>query len=130
MRKADLRLKDYLGHMQEAIERIQHYTLDLDKASFRTNALIQDAVIRNLEVLGEAAHNIETLFHDFAEQHAHIPWDDIYLMRNRISHGYFSVDHAVVWNTIQNDLPPLHTQIKTLAAQLAPAQTDNHPVKN
>ena len=61
MRKADLSLKDYLSHMLEAIERIQHYTRDMVITSFDANPLVQDAVIRNLEVLGEAAHNIETL---------------------------------------------------------------------
>lgn len=118
MRKADLRLKDYLEHMQEAMARIRQYTCNLDKSAFLDNALIQDAVIRNLEVLGEAAHNIETLFPAFAQQTPFIPWDEMYWMRNRISHGYFSVDLEIIWNTLQHDLPALEAQINSLIERL------------
>ena len=69
--------------------------------------MVQDAVIRNIEIIGEAARNIERHDPEFAQKHAEIPWEDIYLMRNRVSHGYFSVDLAVVWKTVQRDIPEL-----------------------
>jgi len=118
MKKEDLRLKDYLAHMQEAMQRIHAYTKGMDNADFRANELIQDAVIRNLEVLGEAAHNIDDLFPAFVQQQAQVPWDDIYLMRNRISHGYFCVDLDIVWRTLQSDLPLLAEQIKALTEHI------------
>lgn len=64
-------------------------------------------MIRNIEIMGEAARNIEQRHPDFAEQHPDIPWADMYFMRNRVSHGYFTVDLEIVWKTIQNDLPGL-----------------------
>jgi uncharacterized protein with HEPN domain len=61
MTREQLRLLDYLDHILEAIERIEEYVEDLDENAFLLNQLIQDAVIRNLEVIGEASHNIEKL---------------------------------------------------------------------
>jgi uncharacterized protein with HEPN domain len=118
MKKGDLRIPDYLAHMQQAIERIQNYTQAMSKAAFMDSPITQDAVIRNLEILGEAAHNIDLHDDTYTHQQQHIPWDEIYLMRNRISHGYFSIDLDTVWNTLQNDLPTLNTQLHTLATQL------------
>ncbi len=115
MRETDKqRLRDYLGHMLEAIDRINRYILDLSLAEFLHSQQVQDAVIRNIEILGEAARNVERRHADFAAQHSEIPWDDIYNMRNRVSHGYFSVDLEIVWKTIQNDLPGLQAQLKKL----------------
>ena len=79
----------------------------MDKKTFLENELVQDAVIRNIEIMGEASKNIERHHLVFAKKYSVIPWQDIYLMRNRVSHGYFSVDLDIVWNTIQNDLPEL-----------------------
>lgn len=60
MKKADLRLQDYLGHITQAIERINAYTTGIDKEGWLGNTLVQDAVIRNIEIIGEAAHNVQT----------------------------------------------------------------------
>ena len=115
MNKADkLRVRDYLGHMLEAIQRITGYTEDMTEAVFLTDSKTQDAVIRNLEIIGEAARNVERLHSGYAAQHSEVPWSDIYLMRNRVAHGYFSVDLELVWKTIQNDLPLLEEQVRTL----------------
>ena len=73
-----------------------------------------DAVIRNLEVIGEACNNIAKNHPDFAAQHATVPWGFAYEMRNALAHGYFTVDLAIVWQTIQNDLPSLHKQVTEL----------------
>lgn len=115
MSKADPpRLTEYLQHLLQAIQRIERYTADLDETAFLASEEKQDAVIRNIEILGEAARNIERHYPDFAARHADIPWTDIYLMRNRVSHGYFSVDLEIVWKTIQKDLPELAAQVVAL----------------
>lgn len=114
MSKDALRVSEYLGHILEAIQRIGSYTEDVDEVAFLENKMVQDAVIRNIEIIGEAARNIERYHRDFAAAHAEVPWEDIYLMRNRVAHGYFSVDFEIVWKTIQNDLPELQQQILQL----------------
>lgn len=77
-----------------------------------------DAVIRNLEVIGEACNNIAKKHPDFAAQHAHVPWGFAYEMRNALAHGHFTVDLTIVWQTIQNDLPTLKARIKALPLPL------------
>jgi uncharacterized protein with HEPN domain len=74
----------------------------------------QDAVIRNIEIIGEAAKNVERADPVFVADHPEIPWLVIYAMRNRLSHGYFEVDLDVIWQTIQTDLPRLEAQIRAL----------------
>jgi uncharacterized protein with HEPN domain len=80
--------------------------------------LVQDAVIRNFETIGEASHNIETHYPVFAAAHPELPLAFAYEMRNAISHGYFKVDFEIVWKTIQRDLPGLHAQVQTVQATL------------
>jgi uncharacterized protein with HEPN domain len=87
MNKA-LRLPDYLGHILKAIERIEEYVGDMDEMAFLDSKLVQDAVCRNIEIIGEASNNILRVQPSFAAQHAHIPWQVMYAMRNRVSHGY------------------------------------------
>ena len=76
-------------------------------SAFLVDELVQDAVIRNLEIVGEAAHNIERDHPAFATAHPDVPWEEMYLMRNRVAHGYFSVDLEIVWQTLQRELPAL-----------------------
>lgn len=118
MSKDPLRVPNYLDHILQAINRISRYTDDMTDAGFLENELVQDAVIRNIEIIGEAARNIERHHADFAVQHADVPWGDIYLMRNRVSHGYFSVDLEIVWQTIQRDLPTLKQQVLSLQREI------------
>lgn len=104
--------QDYLGHMLGAIDRIQRYVGDLNAASFKADEMRQDAVIRNLEVLGEAAEKLRRRFPEFVARHPEIPWRPAYGMRNVLSHGYFKVDLEVVWHTIKADLPALRQQLE------------------
>ncbi len=104
----ELRVPDYLGHILEAIERIESYTEDVDEVGFLNNGMIQDAVIRNIEIIGEASNNIQREFPEFATLHDDIPWQVMYAMRNRVSHGYHKVDLEIVWKTIHADLPALY----------------------
>jgi len=113
-----LRVPDYLSHILQAIERIQRYTADRDIVDFLRNELVQDGVIRNIEVIGEASNNILRVDPAFAERHSHVPWQVMYTMRNRVSHAYDRVDLEIVWKTIQNDLPVLQGQIASLLADI------------
>jgi uncharacterized protein with HEPN domain len=117
VKKSELRLRDYLDHMLEAITWIERYTQGMSEERFHDERLVLDAAIRNLEVIGEAAHNIELNHPDFATQHAGIPWRAMYAMRNRVSHGYFSVDPGVVWQTITRSLPALKQKIAEIREQ-------------
>lgn len=120
MSKAPRVLSD-LGHILTAIERIDRYTADKDQAGFLSSELVQDAVIRNIEIIGEAANNIQRVAPDFAAQHDGIPWLVKCTMRNRVSHGYDKVDLELVWKTIQIDLPRLHAQVTEVRITLPDA---------
>lgn len=87
-RRDELALRDYLEHIQQAIGRIQRYLVDIDHTAFLTNEEKQDAVIRNLEVIGEAAGNILRHFPDFAAKHPDVPLKAAYGARNALAHGY------------------------------------------
>jgi len=113
-KKKALRVPDYLGHMLEAIHRIQGYVRDMSGSAFKDDQLVQDAVIRNIEIIGEAASNIANVAPGFTQQHSAVPWTALYAMRNRVSHGYWIVDLDVVWQVIQKDLPELETEISQL----------------
>lgn len=111
MSRDPLRLPDYLGHILEAIERIQSYCEDIDEATFLSSSLIQDAVIRNFEIIGEASRNVERVDPAFVAAHPELPLSFAYDMRNVLAHGYYKVDLAVVWKTIERDLPYLQDQV-------------------
>ena len=104
-------MHDYLEHILEAIKRIEDYCADIDELGFISSQLIQDAVIRNFEVIGEASKNIERLFPEFLVKHSELPLLVAYEMRNALAHGYFKVDLQIVWKTIEVNLPNLQTQI-------------------
>ena len=108
------RLLDYLTHILQAISRIQSYTDSMDETEFLTDERTQDAVIRNFEVIGEAAKNIERRYPDYAKSHNNIPWRSVYEMRNALAHGYFKIDVEIVWRTIEIDLPDIESQIQKL----------------
>ena len=107
-----MRLADYLSHIIEAIDRIAIYTDDMSETSFLKTTMVQDAVIRNLEIIGEASHKIETNFTHFASARPEIPFAFAYQMRNAITHGYFKVDLEIVWRTIATDLLNMRDHVK------------------
>ena len=111
MSRDPLRLNDYLDHILKAIVRIENYTVNLNQASFISNELVQDAVIRNIEIIGEASKTIERVAPQFLIDHPELPLAFAYDMRNLLAHGYFKVDLKIVWKTIENDLPVLKQQL-------------------
>lgn len=118
MSEKSLRAVDYIGHMLDAIDQIHDYTAGLDEAAFFNSRLIQDAVVRNIEILGEAARNVRQHCPDWAGAHPDIPWQDIYGMRNRLAHGYFEVNYKAVWQVVVRDIPELEPALRAIAQTL------------
>jgi uncharacterized protein with HEPN domain len=116
MSRDQQRLADYLTHILEAIERIDRYTGDMDEAAFLDNDLVQDAVIRNLEIVGEASNNIGKHYPEFVVAHPELPLAFAYQMRNAVAHGYFKVDFEIVWKTIQRDLPTFYAAVRSASS--------------
>ena len=115
MSKTDiLRLPEYLGHIVQAIDRVNRYVADMTETNFLQDEKTQDAVIRNFEVIGEASNNIKKYHPAFVSQHPAVPLNFAYEMRNALAHGYFKIDFEVVWTTIHADLPGLRAQIAAL----------------
>ena len=113
-----LRLKDYLNHMIQAIEQVAQYLADVSEDQFLSTRILQDAVVRNLEVIGEAANQVVKKFPEFAASNASVPWEAVYYMRNRVIHGYASIDYALVWQVVNKDLPPMHSALKKIQLAL------------
>lgn len=109
-----LRVRDYLKHMHEAARRIVQYVASVSQADFAASTLIQDAVIRNFEVIGEAARNIEAADQTFVHLNPEIAWTAIQGMRHRLAHGYYKVNLDVVWVTAKRDVPQLIAAIERL----------------
>jgi len=98
----------YLEHIRDAIDRIEQYTRGLDEPGFKGNLLIQDGVIRQLGIIGEA---VKRLSDSYRAGHPGVPWQDIAGMRDKLIHDYFGIDIMTVWMTVQQDLPPLKIDI-------------------
>ena len=113
-KKDAMRIPDYLEHILEALKRVFDYVENIGEVGFLTNALVQDAVLRNLEIIGEASNKLVRYHDEFIKQYPDVPWEDMYWMRNRISHGYFSIDFEIIWKTIEQDLPTLEKQIQSI----------------
>jgi uncharacterized protein with HEPN domain len=99
--------------MLEATVRIRRYVAGMDFDSFLADERTCDAVVRNVEIIGEASKQIPD---EFKQAHAVLPWHQMAGMRNRIVHDYAGVDLAIVWEVAQNTLPGLQTQIEVLIA--------------
>jgi uncharacterized protein with HEPN domain len=103
----------YLKNIIEAIDKISLYTEGFDEQSFQADSKTQDAVIRQLEIIGEAAR----LLPDSVKQaNPQVPWRDISGMRNHLIHRYFKVDIDEVWRTAQSDLSPLKLTVEGILA--------------
>ena len=109
------RVEDYLEHIVEAIERVTAYIQEMDNvAALAHDHKTQAAVIRYIEIIGEAAGRIQNMAPGFVANHPGLPLIDMRGMRNKMIHGYFDVDLEVVWSTVQQDLPEVKRQIDDL----------------
>lgn len=102
------RLPDYLDHIQQAAIDARHFVEGLDKADFLADKRTQQAVIMSLIIIGEAATKIMDGYTTFTQAHNEVPWRS---MRNQMAHGHFDINLDIVWNTIQEWLPELLTQL-------------------
>ena len=107
-----------LTDIREAIARIEQYTAGLNYDSFLKDTKTQDAVVRNLEILGEAVKNLSA---DFKKTHKNIEWKSIAGTRDRLVHDYFGVNWDIVWNVITEKLRSLTSQLQVLLKE----QQDN-----
>lgn len=101
----------FLKHILDSINRIIEFTNNFSKAQFLKSVKTQDAVIRRLEIIGEAT---KCLPKEFTERHREVPWNEIARMRDKLIHGYFGVDLNITWNVIKEDLPSLSKKIKEI----------------
>jgi uncharacterized protein with HEPN domain len=102
-----------LEDIRTAIAKIERYTAGLDKPAFLRDEKTADAVVRNLEIVGEAVRQLPEPWKD---QHPDIPWSQMAGLRNRIVHDYMAVDLELVWNIIQDSLPDLRAQLGKIQA--------------
>src|SRR6476620_7168359 len=105
----------YLQHVADAITKIETYLTGIDELTFRAQSLIQDGVIRQLEIIGEAVKRISPTSRSLAAQ---IPWSAIAGMRDKLIHDYFGVNLDQVWLTVTTDLPELKTAVATVLLAL------------
>ena len=98
----------FLKHIVQCIRNIEEDTKHFSKEKFIASRTIQDAVIRNIEVIGEAVKYIPS---EFKKRYGEIPWVDISGMRDKLIHGYFGIDLNIVWDVIIKDLSLLKKQI-------------------
>ena len=101
----------YLRDILTAIEKIERYLGTMDYTKFSTQEVIQDAVVRQLEIVGEATNRLSD---DFIATHPDFPVREAVAMRNFLIHGYDDVNMTIVWATIQNDLPSLKAKVSAL----------------
>lgn len=106
-REVQQRIRDILA----AIAEIQKFTQGMDYGTFRDDERTIRAVEMNFIIIGESANHISE---EFGEFHLDIPWNLMRAMRNRVVHVYFSIDSKLLWETIQNDLPPLVPKLEKL----------------
>ncbi len=105
----------YLEDLITSLLKIEDYTQGFSFESFDKDFKTIDAVVRNLEIIGEAARNIPE---EFVESHTNIPCQEMIGMRNKVIHEYFGVDTEILWKTIKDDLPGLKKQITVLLKTL------------
>jgi uncharacterized protein with HEPN domain len=113
------RVGDYLEHMAEAVERAIKYAGRVGSLdALERDEFAQDAIVRTIAVVGEAANRIQRMAPEFQGAHPQLPWNQMRGIRNKVIHDYFDVAWEVVWDTIQTDFPPLLLQIRSLLESL------------
>jgi uncharacterized protein with HEPN domain len=101
----------FLQHILEAINQIEVYTSNVSYEQFLQERLLQDGVVRQLEIIGEASRNLSA---DFRDQHPEISWRQIIGLRNRVVHAYFELNLTIIWEVVENDLPVLKQGLEQL----------------
>jgi len=103
-----------VGDVLDSIRRIENYTMGVGKESFLENFMMQDAVMYQIEIIGESSNSISD---EFQDKHSHLPWMQMRAIRNKIVNDYRGINLHIIWDTVNNDLPALKIQIEKLLGQ-------------
>ncbi len=98
-----------LRHILDAIEIVSQHLAGIDEETFHEDRKTQDAVVRQLEIIGEAAANLTP---ELRNENPHVRWKDAAGARNRLIHGYFDIDTEIIWDIVEIDLPILKKQVE------------------
>jgi uncharacterized protein with HEPN domain len=101
----------YLRHTLDAINQIESYTADLSYEEFLQDRLVQDGVIRQLEIIGEACRYLSE---ELRSLNPDLPWAQIIGLRNRLIHAYFDINLGIIWDIVQADIPSLKSRIREI----------------
>ncbi|MFA6047385.1 MAG: DUF86 domain-containing protein [Parcubacteria group bacterium] len=104
----------YLKHINDSVNNIINFSSGADRAEFDKNRMMVSAIIRELEIIGEAANNVSS---EFREAHPEIPWRDMIDMRNVLIHEYFGVIVETVWETCRKNIPELAENVSKIISQ-------------
>lgn len=110
----------FIRHMLAGIDRIAELVSRTDRDTFNRDWVIQDAIIRELEIVGEAAGRVSV---DLVRVHPEIPWREITGMRHKLIHDYFFVDLDIVWRTATANLPEIAPLLRSIASELGEAES-------
>ena len=105
----------YLKHIVDAVSKIEDYVKNVKREKFLKDAKTQDAVVRELEVIGEATKRLSG---DIRQRYPQIPWTAVAGARDRLIHAYFDVDLEEVWKTVCDDIPHLKRTVEKMIAGL------------
>jgi len=107
--------KTYLGHILDAIDKVNVYTTE-GRDAFMADGKTQDAVVRNLEIVGEATKRLSD---EIRARHPDIPWKKAAALRDVLSHDYMGIDLTILWNVIESHLPDLRKSVQVLLDEVA-----------
>jgi len=106
---------DYLDDILDGVEKIKRYTREMTYEEFVEDSKTVDAVLRNFEVIGEAAKNVPD---EIRQEYDDVPWSEMTGMRDKLIHGYATVELQIVWTTIQEEVPSLGAQIESVRDEI------------